>query len=177
MREATIGPGARPKGTIVSCCNTAMTHRFGAPATLGVVTLAFLTGCVAPPTLVAESCVPEPPSDLSELSESGREVYEEVELMPTMIDGPSTAIERLNYPAAARNARVDGRVVVSFIVNKQGRAKHAMVTECLGWGGLDEEALRAIREMRFNPGMQDGEPVLVRMEIPFTFSVGPEKYF
>ena len=75
------------------------------------------------------------------------------------------------YPDTARTLGVQGPVVVEFIVDKQGKITNPRVTQGLGYG-LDEEALRLINAMpAWQPGMQDGQPVAIRMVIPVVFQI------
>jgi protein TonB len=74
----------------------------------------------------------------------------------------------IRYPDVARLAGLEGRVIVQFIIDEKGRVSNPMVIRGQG-GGLDEEALRVVREARFKPGKQRGKPVKVRMSIPINF--------
>ena len=66
------------------------------------------------------------------------------------------------YPAAAREAGIQGRVGVEFVVNEDGSITDARIIRAVG-GGCDEEALRVIKTMpKWKPGKQNGVPVKVR---------------
>ncbi|MDX1642615.1 MAG: TonB family protein, partial [Balneolaceae bacterium] len=68
----------------------------------------------------------------------------------------------------ARQKSIEGRVYVQFIVNEQGDVEDAKVIRGIG-GGADEEALRVVRQAKFEPGMQRGRPVRVQYSLPIFF--------
>ncbi|MCH8569474.1 MAG: TonB family protein [Balneolales bacterium] len=108
---------------------------------------------------------PQPPSD----DDDSDEVFVVVENMPEMVGGQEALYAALRYPDMARRAGIEGRVIVQFIVNEQGRVESPQVVRSAGAGGLDEAALAAISQMRFSPGMQRGRPVRVQMTQPVIF--------
>ena len=97
-----------------------------------------------------------------------KEPFVVVEQMPELIGGLSSVQEQLRYPELARKAGVEGRVVVQFIVDEGGRVQQPRIVRGLG-AGLDAEALRVVRQVRFTPGHQRGEAVRVKMSLPITF--------
>ena len=72
------------------------------------------------------------------------------------------------YSDAARKARLQGTVVLLIEVGPDGRAHNIRVENGLGLG-LDEEAVKAVEQWRFKPGLKDGLPVRVgaRVEVHF----------
>jgi periplasmic protein TonB len=79
--------------------------------------------------------------------------------------------KKIKYPRAAVNEQVEGIVVVSFVVNRQGEITDATILKGLGYG-TDEEALRVINSMpNWTPGRQNGKPVAVRYTLPIRFSM------
>ncbi len=68
----------------------------------------------------------------------------------------------------ARGAKLQGTVVVHVIVGPDGRAHYIRVVQHLGMG-LDEKALEAIRQWKFQPAMKDGQAVAVAVNIEVTF--------
>ena len=91
-----------------------------------------------------------------------------VDQMPGIIGGLQTIMQDLKYPAVAAKAGIEGRVLVEFVVTKEGTARDARVVAGVG-SGLDEEALRAVRQAQFTPAMKDGEPVPMKLTLPVTF--------
>jgi protein TonB len=75
----------------------------------------------------------------------------------------------LRYPDLAQEQGVQGKVFVSFVVEKDGSISNVSVIKGIG-GGCDEEALRVIRKSpRWKPGMQQNIPVRVRYNMPLSF--------
>lgn len=107
---------------------------------------------------------PPPPADDFE-----DEIFVVVENMPEMIGGQAALYDALRYPDMARRAGIEGRVIIQFVVDEQGRVQSPQVVRSAGAGGLDEAAVAAISQMRFTPGMQRGRPVRVQMTQPVIF--------
>ena len=100
-------------------------------------------------------------------------VYDVVEQMPSFPGGISGLRTYLNqntrYHAVAQENCVQGRVVVSFVVGKDGHISDVTVLRSVD-PSLDKEAVRVIRNMpRWSPGKQGGEPVRVRYNVPVSF--------
>jgi TonB family protein len=74
------------------------------------------------------------------------------------------------YSDEARKAHVQGEVLLSIIVDIDGRPKSIAVIRPLGHG-LDEEAIRAVRQWRFKPSQKNGQPVPVQMNIQVNFNL------
>ena len=75
----------------------------------------------------------------------------------------------IKYPKEAQANKEQGRIVVRFVVNKDGKAKDAKVVRSIS-PTIDKEALRLIETMpRWKPGEKDGQPVAVRFTLPITF--------
>ena len=100
-------------------------------------------------------------------------VYDIVEEMPQFPGGPSAMFEYLStniqYPEAAKMDGIQGRVIVTFIVEKDGSVSNAKVAKSLE-PSLDEEAHRLVKSMpHWIPGKQHGELVRVKYTVPVTF--------
>ncbi|MBC7554258.1 MAG: energy transducer TonB [Taibaiella sp.] len=93
-----------------------------------------------------------------------------IEQMP-LFDGDLNAYlsANLEYPEMARNAGVEGRVAVTFIVNEDGSISDVAITRGIG-AGCNEEALRVIQKMpRWKPGKNNGKPAKVYYTQPISF--------
>lgn len=93
-----------------------------------------------------------------------------VEQMPTF-DGDLIGYlaAHVRYPEVAREAGIEGRVVVEFVVNEQGAITNARVAQGIG-GGCDEEALRVVSAMpAWKPGRQNGTAVKVLFNVAVKF--------
>jgi TonB family protein len=72
------------------------------------------------------------------------------------------------YSEEARKAKYSGAVMLSIVVNTDGRADSIKVIKSLGMG-LDEKAIEAVERWRFRPGTKDGAPVRVRAQVEVNF--------
>ena len=93
--------------------------------------------------------------------------------MPAFPGGDAALLKflsgRLNYPAAALDKRLSGRVFITFTVDPEGHLHDPRVVRGLG-SGLDEEALRLVRLMPWwTPGKIQGQPVWVTLTMPIVF--------
>ena len=77
--------------------------------------------------------------------------------------------KNIKYPPIAQENGTQGRVIVQFVVNKDGSIVDAKVIRSVD-PYLDKEALRVINAMpKWNPGEQRGKPVRVKYTVPVTF--------
>jgi TonB family protein len=106
-------------------------------------------------------------------SEADGEVFVIAEQMPELIGGLKSLQQNVEYPELARRAGVEGRVYLQFVVDKEGVPSDIVVTRGIG-AGADEAAVRALSEMRFEPGRQHGQKVAVKMSLPVTFRLDAE---
>ena len=78
----------------------------------------------------------------------------------------------VKYPPMAAENNVQGKVILSFVVEKNGEITDIHVDRKLG-SGTDEEAVRVLKASpRWTPGIQNGKPVRVKYNIPISFSLG-----
>jgi len=103
-------------------------------------------------------------------------VFEVVEQEPQFPGGQKALMQYLsnniNYPKQAREQGTDGRVIVQFIVKKDGSISQIKVMKGLGYG-LDEEAIRLVKNMpNWQPGVQGGSKVNVQYTLPIKFDLG-----
>ena len=80
-----------------------------------------------------------------------------------------TAPKRPRYPEAARQAGVEGTVLVKAYILADGSVREALVARSAGNSALDGAALRTIRESRFVPALRGGRAVPVWVEVPIDF--------
>ncbi len=109
---------------------------------------------------------PPPPPEEEEDEEP--EVFTIVEDMPELKGGMQAIYDHLEYPEMARQAGIEGRVVVQFIIDEEGQVRDPVVVRGIG-GGCDEAAIEAVKQVEFTPGRQRGRPVQVRYSLPITF--------
>jgi protein TonB len=80
-------------------------------------------------------------------------------------------ITRPKYPARAFQDRVQGTVVLMFTIDASGRVLDPEVLESVN--GLDEAALKSLRQWRFKPAMKDGHAVATAAVAPILFRIAP----
>ncbi len=102
-------------------------------------------------------------------------VFEVVERMPQFPGGVAAQVEyfkkNLRYPAEAKKAGTQGRVVVQFFVNKDGSISNVKVLRGVD-PALDAEAVRLVNSMpKWKPGMQKGKAVTVKYTVPVLFKL------
>ena len=105
-------------------------------------------------------------------------VYDITETLPQFPGGQGVMMKYLaaniKYPASAVKAKKQGRVIVSFVIQKDGSVTNARIVRSVD-PELDAEALRIVKAMpNWTPGTQDGKPVNVRYTIPVVFSLYKE---
>jgi protein TonB len=78
---------------------------------------------------------------------------------------------KANYPDGAMQRKVEGRVQLSAVVLADGSVgDEVKVTQSLD-EELDQEAVKAARQWKFQPGTKDGKPVAVQVDIEMTFTL------
>jgi TonB family protein len=75
------------------------------------------------------------------------------------------------YSEEARRAGLQGKCVLSLIVNSEGKPEDVRVSRSIGMG-LDEKSIEALRNWTFEPARKDGKPVAVQISVVMTFRVG-----
>lgn len=75
------------------------------------------------------------------------------------------------YPAEARRAKQEGRVLLTVVVTPQGRASSVSLKESSGFPLLDEAALAGVKSWRFKPGRLAGLAVETTVDIPIRFQL------
>ena len=110
---------------------------------------------------------PEPPK------EEETEVFDVVEVMPSFPGGQAALFEWLSknikYPVVAEENGVQGRVIVTFVVERNGSITDVQVVKSVD-PSLDKEAVRVVKAMpHWIPGKQNGSAVRVKFTVPVTF--------
>ena len=111
----------------------------------------------------------EPPKRVEEKNK----VFDFVEQMPSFPGGPAQLMkwlaEHVQYPAGALKNGVQGRVIIAFVVERDGSFTDVNVVRSVD-SLLDKEAVRVVSNMpKWIPGKHDGAPVRVKYNMPLTF--------
>ncbi|HZY36871.1 MAG TPA: energy transducer TonB [Mucilaginibacter sp.] len=79
--------------------------------------------------------------------------------------------KNLKYPEVARLIGINGRVIVSFVVERDGKVNNVTPVSCVG-AGCEAEAERVLEQSpTWKPGTQDGVPVRVQYSVPISFTL------
>ena len=113
---------------------------------------------------------PPPPAPKPEVS---NKVFDVVEEMPSFPGGQGALMSFLNsnikYPVVAQENGVQGRVIVGFVVERDGSITDVKVMRSVD-PSLDREAQRVVKAMpRWKPGKQNGSAVRVKYTVPVVF--------
>lgn len=105
-------------------------------------------------------------------------IYDHVELMPMFPGGVSALLQwvaaHIQYPQICKDNNIQGRVVVRFVVKKDGSIGKVKVVRTKD-PDLDKEAIRVTKSLpRFTPGKQNGVSVDVWYTLPITFKLQHE---
>ncbi|MFB6279557.1 MAG: TonB family protein, partial [Salinibacter sp.] len=134
----------------------------GLALTLGVVAC---SDSVAPSTSTETTAATE---SSSATTTDDEEVYMVVDNQPELVGGMEALQNAVSYPEMAKEAGVEGRVIVQFVVDENGTVTDPTITR----GAhklLNEAALEAVKEQTFKPGKLEGQSVPVQMSLPVTF--------
>ena len=119
---------------------------------------------------IAVAAPPPPPAPKPEVS---NKVFDVVEEMPHFPGGAAALQAFLSsntkYPVVAQENGVQGRVIVSFVVERDGSITDVKVVRSVD-PSLDREATRVVKSMpRWSPGKQNGSAVRVKYTVPVVF--------
>jgi TonB family protein len=117
----------------------------------------------------------EKDSKLTSEDNSELKVYDMVEEMPKYPEGQTALMNflasNIKYPEEASKNKVSGKVIVQFVVDKEGYVKDPNIVRSIS-DALDKEAIRVVNSMpKWTPGKENGEAVNVRYTLPITFAL------
>ena len=104
--------------------------------------------------------------------ETAQNEVNEMPVPPGGIEGfTKYMIETLNYPTSAREAKIQGMVIVRFTVKEDGTVDAVEVLRGIG-SGCDEEAVRVVKNSgKWTPGKKEGKSVATQMTLPVQFKL------
>ena len=119
---------------------------------------------------IAVAAPPPPPAPKPEVA---TKVFDVVEEMPSFPGGSAALMSYLSsntkYPVVAQENGVQGRVIISFVVERDGSISDVKVARSVD-PSLDREAQRVVKSMpRWSPGKQNGSTVRVKYTVPVVF--------
>lgn len=105
------------------------------------------------------------------LSNSGFDDYQLfAEIMPEPVGGMKSVFSKLEYPAAAREKGIEGKVYLLVFVNESGSVDEVKIVKSLN-KECDFAAINAVRKSRFTPGKSEGKPVKVKLSLKIEFKL------
>ena len=114
---------------------------------------------------VVEAPKPEPKQEVE------NKVFTVAEVMPSFPNVNAWLASPIQYPAVAAENGVQGRVIVKFVVGRDGSVSQAQIVRGVDQS-LDREALRVVNSMpKWSPGMNNGQPANVWFTLPITFKL------
>jgi len=126
-------------------------------------------------TVIEEYIPYVPVVEEEEEIEEAEPIFVVVESMPSFPGGTSELMKylykNLRYPLLAKETGIQGKVFVTFVVEKDGSVTDVRVLRGIG-GGCDEEAIRVVENMpSWIPGRQRNIPVRVSFNLPVKFKL------
>ena len=122
--------------------------------------------------------VGEAPKEAAVTEDNSIKDFTSVEVLPEFLGGMAGwgkyLQKNLKYPPMARENNITGRVIMSFVVEKNGKLTDIKVLRGIG-GGCDEEATRVLQGApAWKPGIQNGRPVRVAYTMPIFFQLAAQ---
>ena len=106
-------------------------------------------------------------------AEKTEKVYQAVEKMPEFPGGTKRLMswlqQNIQYPKESLKQGKQGRVIITFVINKDGKAVEPSIVRSVD-PYIDKEAIRLVHRMpKWEPGEEKGEPVRVKFTLPIQF--------
>jgi protein TonB len=135
------------------------------------------SSAIPPPTYAPKRLHANPPFDAGQLAvvataNSTRSSGADVDVIPQSVFSPSP-----NYPAAALQARREGRVVLRVRVAADGQVSRIGILTSSGDGSLDAAARSAVSRWRFEPARRAGIAVATEIAVPIRFEIRDKPRF
>lgn len=124
-------------------------------------------------SFMAVCCLMTANAQKTVVSQTNQKVYDKVEQMPEYPGGMPAMIEflqtNIKYPEDAVKQKVEGRVMVQFVVETDGSISDVHVAKQV-FPSLDAEAIRVVQVMpKWMPGREKGKVVRVKYNLPIVF--------
>ncbi len=125
--------------------------------------------------VLVKEVMKEPTQKVKPTVPDSNQIYGIVAVPATYPEGDSALLEDMaenfEYPEEAREKKVESRLILSFVVEKDGSISNIEVTRGLG-AGLDEAAIAAAKKLKtFTPAYHNDKPVRSYFSLPFRCSV------
>lgn len=129
--------------------------------------------CLVLSAFATPTTVETPDNVVSSAKDVKDVTFDVCEVMPEYKGGMTALMkyltQSLKYPESAQKEKIEGHVIVTFVVDKDGSICEAKVVKSVS-PDIDAEAVRVVNSMpKWRPGRQNGEVVRVRYTLPITF--------
>ncbi|MBN2105697.1 energy transducer TonB [bacterium] len=111
--------------------------------------------------------MPEPPVP-TEIDEPH---FKAVQKQAVPIGGFKAILHHLEYPELAKLANIEGRVVVWAKIDEKGNVVKTQIYKSIGFEACDQNAMKAIQAVKWEPAMQRDKPVTVWVSVPVDFKL------
>jgi len=95
---------------------------------------------------------------------------EKLDKTPFPIGGIEAIAKQVKYPAEAKEQNIQGKVLIEALIDKNGKVKSTKVIKSVGHG-CDEAAEKAVKSVKFTPGVMKGKNVEATVVIPIMFKL------
>ncbi len=92
------------------------------------------------------------------------------QVMPEPIGGLAAIYKHITYPSIAKQAGISGKVYLLIYIDEKGNVNDVKVLKGIG-GGCDEAAVEGVKQTKFTPGKNNGQPVKVKLSLPISFQI------
>ncbi len=92
------------------------------------------------------------------------------QVMPQPVGGLAAIYKHITYPNIAKDAGISGKVYLLIYIDEKGNVGDVKVLKGIG-GGCDEAAVAGVKQCKFTPGTNNGQPVKVKLSLPITFEI------
>ena len=101
---------------------------------------------------------------------SGFAQEEKLDKYPEPIGGIEAMIKNVVYPVSAKEAGIQGKVLVKTIIDEKGNVVETEIIESVN-ADCDKAAMDAIKKTKFTPGIKNNKPVKAEVTIPIMFKL------
>jgi protein TonB len=95
---------------------------------------------------------------------------QELDKFPVPIGGIEAMIKNVAYPVSAKEAGIEGKVLIKTIIDEKGNVVETEILESVN-ADCDKAAMDAIKKTKFTPGIKDNKPVKAEVVIPIMFKL------
>jgi len=114
---------------------------------------------------------PPPPEENTDENGGSRVKFIPYDEAPVPLGGSAAILRNIVYPEIAREAQIEGKVVIQAFINEEGIVTDCVVFQGIPNTGLNEAAMSAIKKTRFKPAKQRDRNVGVWIAIPVNFKL------